>query len=456
MQEVPDLYMFFGRFHPLFVHLPIGILVFALIFELYLRWKPNTSLHAVLPIVWGLAALSSVLSALSGYILSLGGGYSEETLNLHKISGISLSILSVCFFILSFYRLPWLTTYRDRARKILLSGIIVLLLLTGHWGGTLTHGNDYLMEFAPFVKTDSTSKLDHASRISSLDSADIFKDAVQPIVQSKCVSCHNAEKKKGGLLLTSYEEMLAGGKTKAGIIPGNTATSEIFRRITLPPSHKEFMPTGGKKPLTENQIAILEWWIDQGAQRNMMISSMKPNKYIQDIFSDFFQFGRDAILSYSAKPASTDALAALLKEGFQVRAISESNNLLEVKYTGPNTEKINLSLLEPIKDQLVWLQLINCGITDEDLKIVGGLTNLYKLNLNRNKLTDQGINELNRLSKVEYLNLYGTLVSDSAINQLVIMPKLKKLYVWESRVDSLGVEVAKRVNQKVDIVYRLN
>jgi hypothetical protein len=188
----------------------------------------------------------------------------------------------------------------------------------------------------------------------------------------------------------------------------------------------------------------------------MMISSMKPNKYIQDIFSDFFQFGRDAILSYSAKPASTDALAALLKEGFQVHAISESNNLLEVKYTGPNTEKINLSLLEPIKDQLVWLQLINCGITDEDLKIVGGLTNLYKLNLNRNKLTAEGLDELIRLPKVEYLNLYGTSVSDSAINQLVTFPILKKLYVWESRVDSLGVEAAKRLNQRVDIVYRLN
>ena len=456
MQEVPDLYMFFGRFHPLFVHLPIGILVFALIFQIYLKWKPNGALHAVLPIVWGLAALSAVLSALSGYILSLGGGYSEEILSLHKIGGITLSILSICCFILSFYRMPWLASYRNITQKIVLSSIAVILLLTGHWGGTLTHGNDYLMEFSPFVVTDSSSTLEHASRISSLDSADIFKDAVQPIFQSKCVSCHNVEKKKGGLLLTSYEEMLAGGKTKAGIIPGNTATSEIFRRITLPTNHKEFMPANGKKPLTENQVAILEWWIDQGAQRNMMISSMKPNKHIQDLFSDFFQLGRDAILSYAAKPASSEALSNLLKAGFQVHAISESNNLLEVKYTGPSTEKLNLSLLEPIKEQLVWLQLINCGVTDEDLKIIGGLSNLYKLNLNRNKLTAEGLDELIRLPKVEYLNLYGTSVTDSSINQLVTLPKLKKLYVWESRVDSLGVESAKRLNQRVDIVYRLN
>jgi uncharacterized membrane protein len=456
MQEVPDLYMFFGRFHPLFVHLPIGILVFALIFQIYLKWKPNDALHAVLPIVWGLAALSAVLSALSGYILSLGGGYSEEILSLHKIGGITLSILSICCFILSFYRMPWLASYRNITQKIVLSSIAVILLLTGHWGGTLTHGNDYLMEFSPFVVTDSSSTVEHVSRISSLDSADIFKDAVQPIFQSKCVSCHNVEKKKGGLLLTSYEEMLAGGKTKAGIIPGNTATSEIFRRITLPTNHKEFMPADGKKPLTENQVAILEWWIDQGAQRNMMISSMKPNKHIQDLFSDFFQLGRDAILSYVAKPASSEALSNLLKAGFQVHAISESNNLLEVKYTGPSTEKLNLSLLESIREQLVWLQLINCGVTDEDLKIIGGLSNLYKLNLNRNKLTAGGLNELIRLPKVEYLNLYGTSVTDSSINQLVTLPKLKKLYVWESRVDSLGVESAKRLNQRVDIVYRLN
>jgi len=456
MQEVPNLYMFFGRFHPLFVHLPIGILVFALFFELYLRWKPNASLHAVLPIVWGLAALSSILSALSGYILSLGGGYSEEILSLHKIGGISLSILSLCCFILSFYRLPLLASYRDGTRKMLASSIMVLLLLTGHWGGTLTHGSNFLLEFSPFSGTDSSKNQNPTARISSLDSADIFNDAVMPILQSKCASCHNAEKKKGGLLLTSYEEILAGGKTREGVIAGNTATSELFRRITLPINHKEFMPADGKKPLTEHQVAILEWWIEEGAHRNMMISSMKPNKHIQDIFADFFQLGREAILSYSAKPASADALASLLKAGFQVRAISESNNLLEVKYNGSMEGKPDLTLLEQVKDQLVWLQLTNCGITDEDLKIVGGLSNLYKLNLNRNKLTAGGLDGLIRLPKVEYLNLYGTSVSDSAINQLVTLPKLKKLYVWDSRVDSLGVESAKRLNQRVDIVYRLN
>jgi Leucine-rich repeat (LRR) protein len=59
------------------------------------------------------------------------------------------------------------------------------------------------------------------------------------------------------------------------------------------------------------------------------------------------------------------------------------------------------------------------------------------------------------LSKLEYLNLYGTNISDSSLQSLTALPQLKKLYVWETKVDSVGVASATSQRKSLDVVYRL-
>jgi uncharacterized membrane protein len=450
---MPDILSFFARFHPLFVHLPIGFLCFAILLEMLRVWKHEAVSLKIVSLLWLATAISATLSASSGYFLSQGGGYDEEMLLWHQYGGIGLAILSWILYLM--HVLPFVTAIRSVGilRTAVVSCSFLLLVLTGHWGGSLTHGADYLT--ANFVTEDGGDKTE-TTRIKTLDSADIFTDAVMPIFQAKCVSCHNPKKKKGELLLTSYEEILAGGKTREGVIPGNTASSEIYKRITLPNDHKEFMPSDGKKPLTETQTQILEWWIETGAHRKMPITKLNPDKNMADVFNEFFQLDRAAILAYQAEPASEDDLAALLRAGYQVNAISKSGNLLEVKFHGNGQDKPSLELLSNIREQLVWLHLTNCGITDEDVKQLGKLPHLYKLNLNRNKISDQGIPNLASLTKLEYLNLYGTSVSDSSLPLLTALPELKKLYVWETRVDSLGVAAVASKNKSLDVVYRLN
>jgi uncharacterized membrane protein len=446
-----DILSFFGRFHPLFVHLPIGFLCFAILLEMVYRWKKDALVLKTLPLLWLATAVSASLSVASGYFLSKGGGYDEDILQWHKIGGITMAVLSVLIYLM--YVLPSINNNKTSrfSRSALVLSSFMLLIITGHWGGSLTHGSDYLTT----VDEDENNEINVASRIKTLDSADVFKDAVMPIFQAKCVSCHNTEKKKGELLLTSYEEIIKGGKTRAGIIPGNTASSEIYRRITLPKDHKEFMPSNGKKPLTETQTAILEWWIETGAHRDIAISKLNPNKKTADIFNDFFQLDREAILAYQADPASDDDLAALIKAGFQVNAVSKSGNLLEVKFHGNGQNKPDLELLSNIRQQLVWLHLTNCNVVDEDLKLISQLNNLYKLNLNRNKISDKGIAILAPLVKLEYLNLYSTNISDSSVNALTSLPELKKLYVWDTRMDSTAATELTVKNKNLEVVYKL-
>jgi uncharacterized membrane protein len=446
-----DILSFFGRFHPLFVHLPIGFLCFAILVEILFRWKRNTDLQRMLPLLWLVTAISAVLSALSGYFLSQGGDYDEDVLAWHKYGGIGIAVLSVIICLV--YTMPALNKISiGIPRTVLVTISFVLLVLTGHWGGSLTHGRDYLTAGSGQEEELAGAR---SLRISSLDSADVFDDAVMPIFQAKCVSCHNPEKKKGELLLTSYEEILKGGKTRAGVVPGNIATSEVFRRITLPKDHKEFMPSNGKKPLSEMQTAILGWWIETGAHRDIAISKLEPDKRMVDLFNDFFQLDRDAILAYKADAAADDDIAALIRAGYQVNAVSKSNHLLEVKYNGNGQTKPDLGLLSDIKEQLVWLHLTNCNLVDDDIRSITQLSNLYKLNLNRNKITDKGVALLGSLSKLEYLNLYGNSISDSSVSVFSTLPQLRKLYVWDTSIDSVGAASLTTGNKKLEVVYRV-
>ncbi len=86
---------------------------------------------------------------------------------------------------------------------------------------------------------------------------------IHAIFAAHCLTCHNAEKRSGGLSLGTYTDIIAGGRTGAAIMPGRSGESLVVRRILgeiLPA-----MPLGGD-PLTETEIATLRAWIDEGAR----------------------------------------------------------------------------------------------------------------------------------------------------------------------------------------------
>jgi uncharacterized membrane protein len=459
MDPVPDILIFFGRFHSLVVHLPLGFLMLAIILELIFRFGNMEHFKPMVKFIWLMSAISGFISVLMGFALSMGGGYDETTLFLHKFSGIALVIISCVCYMLSSARLP----LSPRGSDILYNSFVLLAVIstmvTGHLGGSLTHGSNYLVEYAPTsisaITTTSRDSRNVKRRVESLDSVDLFRDAVMPIIQSNCTGCHNKEKKKGKLLLTSYEDIIAGGETREGVVPGNIATSELFRRITLPNDHKDFMPADGKKPLMDAEISIIQWWIQTGAQPKALIPDLHPSKKMQAVLEDFFQVGRDEILDLVVPAAGTDAIRQLLKDGFAVNQITPAQNLYEVKFSGKVNALPDLNHLLKLKQQIVWLQLTDCGITDEQLKIIAGLPNLYKLNLSQNAITDTGVKHLLPLPKLKMLNLYGTNITDAGIRLLSGMSSLQNLYVWETKLDTLRMDTFRSPRKDLEIVYKL-
>ena len=88
-----------------------------------------------------------------------------------------------------------------------------------------------------------------------------YADHLRPLFQSRCFSCHNPDKKKGGLQLTAYSGVLAGGSGGAVVDAGNHAGSRLWAL----PAHKQepFMPPEGD-PLKPAELELVAKWIDGG------------------------------------------------------------------------------------------------------------------------------------------------------------------------------------------------
>lgn len=89
-----------------------------------------------------------------------------------------------------------------------------------------------------------------------------FSEEVLPIINSRCVNCHGGREIEEGLLLRTYEEIMAGSDNGAVIIPGDIEGSLLVELIT-----KQEMPKKGPK-LTPSQIQIITEWVAAGAPNN--------------------------------------------------------------------------------------------------------------------------------------------------------------------------------------------
>ena len=98
------LVQFFGRLHPLEVHLPIGILFLAIGLELPARRKKYAFLAPALPLLWGGGFVSAVVACVAGFLLMLSGDYESEALDTHQYMGIALAVTAGIVFYLKKYR----------------------------------------------------------------------------------------------------------------------------------------------------------------------------------------------------------------------------------------------------------------------------------------------------------------------------------------------------------------
>lgn len=268
MQETTEifwLWQFLGRLHPLVVHFPVSLLCVALLLEIVGWRRKSTELRAgITALVW-IGAVSSVLAVALGLLLANQDEYGGDTVTIHQWTGIATMVLA-CITVFA------LRTNRTSLYKSLLFLTVGGVTLAGHYGAMLTHGDDYLTEVLPFNKAKGGEKSDGTNFTFASTGNQPLTDKqiedlnieVRSILAHNCYSCHSATKVKGELRLDKKEFIFKGGEDGLIIEAGHPERSEIIRRITLPTGHKEAMPTKGKR-LSEKEVALLEFWIKQGA-----------------------------------------------------------------------------------------------------------------------------------------------------------------------------------------------
>ncbi|MFY9342243.1 MAG: c-type cytochrome domain-containing protein, partial [Planctomycetota bacterium] len=86
--------------------------------------------------------------------------------------------------------------------------------------------------------------------------------AVEPLLQDRCSACHEPSDKKGGLDVTTFAAVRAGGGSGRTLVPGEPDQSRLW--LLVAQQERPFMPRG-EEPLKAEQVALLRTWIEQGA-----------------------------------------------------------------------------------------------------------------------------------------------------------------------------------------------
>lgn len=437
-----ELIQFFGRLHPLVLHLPIGILAVAFIMEWIGRKEKYASLLPAVGFAIQLGMWSAILAAISGYLLSWEGGYNETMLWQHKWLGIGTAVISMIVYFLHKGK-------NSRIGKKLFFptfGILMLLIgATGHLGGSLTHGSDFLTE--PF----SGKKKNEVVAISNMDSAMVFQDLVQPIFKQKCVSCHNESKIKGELLMTTIEGFKEGGKTGAFFVAGNPEKSLFLERAHLPLEEKEHMPPKGKKQLTKDEISLLEWWVSEGGHFDKKVGALQQSEEIKTILAKYTEVDKSVFALDIAAP-NPSTIQKLRQSGISVEIVSEEKPFVTVSLRGKKDLKRNdFKQLKKLSEQLIELDLSNTNMNDALLSYLDGFPHLQKIFLQKTQVTGKNLEVLNDLEYLEYLNLYGTPLEDAAIEPISKLVGLQNVFLWQTNVSPEAIQELRNTRPRLHV-----
>jgi uncharacterized membrane protein/mono/diheme cytochrome c family protein len=266
------LWRFLGRLHPIAVHFPVSLLLFAAVLELFTLKNFDTSSRTGIRLLLAAGNIAAIISAIMGLLLVKEGGYELQVSNIHQWAGIGTAFFSAITWFVSNSihkkdKRSWIKLYR-----FCLFTSAIGVAIAGHFGASLTHGKDYITATIPWSdRYDKSTNSNFDITTFKNDTTPLTKQQsielnvkVRAIFAHNCYKCHGPEKIKGDLRLDRRDMIFKGGENGPVVIPGDPAASDLYRRITLPSNHKDAMPSKGRK-LADEDIAVINFWIQKGA-----------------------------------------------------------------------------------------------------------------------------------------------------------------------------------------------
>mgnify|MGYP006283249345 CR=1 FL=1 len=446
-----DFVSFLGRLHPVVLHLPIGALFTIVVAELWL-WRAFAHREQKLLLVFYLFAfLTALLSIATGLILHEEDAYGGATLDWHEKLGIATGVATLLVCLPAYFAArgsgqggavrPWM---RVRRSGLLLT--VVLITVTGHFGGELTHGKGFLTEYGPAFLKEETKPAPVTIEVDTT----VFDAAIYPIIENYCVYCHDDEVTKGKLRMDSPEAMLAGGSSGALLVAGDVESSLMLQRIHLPMEDEEHMPPKEKRQPGEAEIAALAWWIENGASFEMKLSDPGVPESIHALLPEAEQ---GATVAAPKGELDLQVVGELRDQLLAVQRIQQGENRLWINFNAIATTAGDdfLKQLQPIANFVVWLDLSRSQITDASMPVIASMENLEELKLSACAITDEGLGQLTGLTELKELNLTQTSVGDPSLPAILQMKSLEAVHLFGTEWTPEGLELLRRIRPDLSV-----
>jgi hypothetical protein len=302
--------------------------------------------------------------------------------------------------------------------------MLLVVVIAGDLGAEITHGENFLM--APITPGKERKAV-------LFEDAFVYADVVHPVLEAKCMSCHNSKKAKGELVMETADLLLKGGK---GGKLWDTAQADfglMMQRIHLPEDEKEHMPPAGKPQLTDEEVAILYSWIKSGSDMSKKVVDLAPNDTLRILAYKRLQ--AFSVEKYDFAAADENTIKKLNNTNRVIYPVAIKSPALVVNfYNSPYFNGKQLEELTDIKQQVVELNLSKMPVKDEDLKTIAIFNNLRTLNLNYSAITGITLSELKKLPSLKNLSLTGTSVTAKQLAVLQDFPKLRSVYIWNTGI----------------------
>jgi hypothetical protein len=417
-----DWLQFLGRFHPLLLHLPIGLILLVPVLEIAGAKRP--ALREAAEFVLRLAIAVALPTLALGYMLAYGSGDTGSTVIRHMWGAIALCIGLMLSLLV---RPAWASREQKAAYPALLTATVLALLWTGHEGGSITHGADYLTRYMP----GRLGTFFHSGGTSGAPAGSFYALQIHPIFEAKCIACHGAETEKANLRLDSYSEAMRGGKDGAVIVPGKPEGSMLLARVTLAPGDPHFMPAEGRTPLTSGEVSLIRAWIKAGATASatnipgVSLSRERteaPAEPPPQPVGDYSQFMPEILRLQQGVGAKLVPVSAHPSDGLILRTAD----------IAPSFGDAQLASFQKFAPYIVEAELARTAVTDASFNTLQNFTHLRALHLEGTSITGSSLAKLGSLSQLTYLNLSGTKVTSQAVAPLRNMPGLRHLYLFNT------------------------
>ncbi|GAB5559697.1 MAG: ribonuclease inhibitor [Synoicihabitans sp.] len=432
-----DNIRFAGRFHPVVLHLPIALFLLLPLLELRQLVRGNEQVDGLISFVLGLTVFTTLVAVVTGSLLAVGEGADEDLVVAHQRNGLLLGMAAIVLVGLRATTSRWIYRFG-------LLGSVALLAVTSHQGGSITHGRDYLTEYAPDeVRRFLGLEVEEPVVVMTADDLVVFDHLVQPIIEQNCVSCHNPDKLKGELNLETIEGHYAGGEMARAVVPGDIEASELYFRITLPQDDEEFMPPDEKTPLTADEVSVIAWWIEQGASADLTVGDLaEPSDVVADYVASIFARMLSPEELQKIENSRQELYAALgrIREEHGILIFPTEKESTEFTIETNAVRKVFnddlLAVLEPYAESFVSADLSGTRLTDAGVEMLAKFERLRSLNLSQTPLSGATLSHLASLPELESLNLYGSEIDSSAVEQLAQLTQLKQLFLFQTALDN--------------------